>query len=188
MGLKSTHFIFVLPLVIFNLLRFLLVFIFSKLLNLSTPICAFALNGTDTLKKYLFFYLAVLVFSCGTHDSQLWHVGSSSPTRDQTLVPCIGSTESQPLDHQGSPRTNPLIYTLTYLWILHSPPTLLYLVCVGMYNAYVYMYIQCFLDTNKLYKIIFSFLLSYILQHFLKFSFNRLLPSRILLKGVLMTI
>ena len=48
MGLKSTHFIFVLPLVIFNLLRLLLVFIFSNLLNLSTPICAFTLNGTDT--------------------------------------------------------------------------------------------------------------------------------------------
>ena len=68
MGLKSTHFIFVLPLVIFNLLRFLLVFIFSKLLNLSTPICAFALNGTDTLKKYLFFYLAVSGLSCSPQD------------------------------------------------------------------------------------------------------------------------
>ena len=34
---------------------------------------------------------------------QLWHVGSSSLTRDQTCTPCIGSVESQPLDHQRSP-------------------------------------------------------------------------------------
>ena len=32
------------------------------------------------------------------------HVGSSSLTRDRTRAPCIGSTESYPLDHQGSPR------------------------------------------------------------------------------------
>ena len=35
--------------------------------------------------------------SCGTH------VGSSSLTRDQTWSPCIGSAESYPLRHQGSP-------------------------------------------------------------------------------------
>ena len=33
------------------------------------------------------------------------HVGSSSPTRDQTWAPCIGSAESYPLDHKGSPIT-----------------------------------------------------------------------------------
>ena len=27
----------------------------------------------------------------------------SSPTRDRTHTPCLGSVESQPLDHQGSP-------------------------------------------------------------------------------------
>ena len=36
-------------------------------------------------------------------NSQLWRVGSSSLTRDQIQALCIGSTESQPLDHQGSP-------------------------------------------------------------------------------------
>ena len=35
--------------------------------------------------------------SCGMH------AGSSSLTRDRTQVPCIGSVESYPLDHQGSP-------------------------------------------------------------------------------------
>ena len=31
------------------------------------------------------------------------HVGSSSPTRDRTQAPCIGSVESSALCHQGSP-------------------------------------------------------------------------------------
>ena len=34
---------------------------------------------------------------------QLWHVGSSFLTRDQTQGPCIGSVESQSLNHQGGP-------------------------------------------------------------------------------------
>ena len=45
-----------------------------------------------------FMYLAV----CDLQSS-LWHVGSSSLTRDPTQAPCFGSTESQPLDHQRSP-------------------------------------------------------------------------------------
>ena len=40
---------------------------------------------------------------CQVRDPQLRHVGSSSLTRDRTQAPCIGSSESQPLDHQGSP-------------------------------------------------------------------------------------
>ena len=39
--------------------------------------------------------------SCSTQDWQ--HVGPSSLTRDQIWAPCIGSTESWPLDHQRSP-------------------------------------------------------------------------------------
>ena len=35
--------------------------------------------------------------------SLLQHVGSSSPNRDQTQLPCIGDDESQPLDCHGSP-------------------------------------------------------------------------------------
>ena len=35
----------------------------------------------------------------------LWDVGFSSLTRDRTQAPCTGSTESQPLDHQGSPHS-----------------------------------------------------------------------------------
>ena len=40
------------------------------------------------------YFLAAL---CGMWDP-------SSLTRDQTLAPCIGSTESQSLDRQGSPQ------------------------------------------------------------------------------------
>ena len=46
----------------------------------------------------LFFF-----FSFRMQDLQLWYVESISLTRDQTWIPCIGSTESQPLGHQGSP-------------------------------------------------------------------------------------
>ena len=56
--------------------------------------------------KYLFIYLFILValgLSCGTRDLLCdMHVESSSPTRDRTRAPCIGSVESYPLDHQGS--------------------------------------------------------------------------------------
>ena len=65
---------------------------------------------------YLFRLCRVLVAACGTFLAA-WgflvaacgllscsmHAGSRSPTRDQTRAPCIGSTESYPLDHQGSP-------------------------------------------------------------------------------------
>ena len=49
-------------------------------------------------KKYLFLfiYLATLGISCGTQDpcSSLQDVGSSSPTRDETQAPCIGTSKS----------------------------------------------------------------------------------------------
>ena len=62
----------------------------------------------DNRKNFfkVFIYLAVRGLSCstwifdlhcGVRDPLLWHSGSSSPTRDQTQAPCIGTTESQPL-------------------------------------------------------------------------------------------
>ena len=44
----------------------------------------------------------------------MWHL--SSPTRDQTHSPCIGSTESKPLDHQRSPCFNTFSYTFFLLF------------------------------------------------------------------------
>ena len=45
-----------------------------------------------------------------TQDLRLWpansesqHAGSSSSSQDRIWAPCIGSTEPQPLDRQGSP-------------------------------------------------------------------------------------
>ena len=46
------------------------------------------------------------------------HVGSSALTRDRTWAPCIGSAESSPLCHQGSPL--PLILALFFLVKLES--------------------------------------------------------------------
>ena len=44
------------------------------------------------------------LLSCGMRTLSCgMHAGSSSLTRDPTQAPCIGSEESYPLDHQGSP-------------------------------------------------------------------------------------
>ena len=52
------------------------------------------LGGTRSdLCCHLFFVLAIL---CVLQDL-------SSPARDRTHAPCLGSVESQPLDHQGGP-------------------------------------------------------------------------------------
>ena len=48
-----------------------------------------------------FIFFNIYLFSCTR--SRLRRLGSSSLTRDQTWVPCFGSSESQPLDHLGSP-------------------------------------------------------------------------------------
>ena len=64
------------------------------------------------LKKHLF-----LVFCTGSY---LWHAGSSSLIRDWTWTPCMGSRESSPLDHQGSP-TKLIFIGLKYIFEgLHS--------------------------------------------------------------------
>ena len=61
------------------------------------------------LKKiFIFIYLFIWLHE----NSQLQHVESNSQTRDQTRFPCIESTDSQPLDHQGSP------YPLSFLYEL----------------------------------------------------------------------
>ena len=50
-----------------------------------------------------------LVAACGPLNSGMqtlscgMYAGSSSPNRDRTWAPCIGSVESYPLDHQGNP-------------------------------------------------------------------------------------
>ena len=50
------------------------------------------------------FILAALGLSCGMRTLSCgMYAGSSSPTRDWTRAPCIGSAESYPLDHQGRP-------------------------------------------------------------------------------------
>ena len=48
--------------------------------------------------------------------SCVMHAGSSSPSRDGTRAPCIGSGESYPLDHHGSPSYH-LSYIILYLYL-----------------------------------------------------------------------
>ena len=100
------------------------------------------------------FILAVPGLSCGMQDlrcgvwasqlwhadSQLWHVGSSSLTRDRTWAPCIGSVESYPLDHQGSPCCSFLSKMLTLcLWYNLFPQLSFYflvvLLCIKIYEC-----------------------------------------------------
>ena len=58
----------------------------------------------NLLLLLLFFILVVLGLGCGMRTlSSGMHVGSTSLTKDQTQAPCIGSMESYPLHHQGSP-------------------------------------------------------------------------------------
>ena len=45
------------------------------------------------------------IFSCSMKTLKLCHVGSSSLNTDRTQAPHIGSAESYPLGHQGSPQT-----------------------------------------------------------------------------------
>ena len=84
---------------------------------------------------HLFIYLAVPGPSCGMWDlqlrhanSQLWHTGSSFPTRDRTRAPCTGSAEPQPLDYQGKPWIKQLLTsaflhcTKSHLCQLHPSP------------------------------------------------------------------
>ena len=67
----------------------------------------------------------LLVVACGLLSCGMWtlscgmHVGSSSPTRGGTRPPCIGSVESYPLDHQGSPRSFFLKQSTLWLLIFH---------------------------------------------------------------------
>ena len=52
--------------------------------------------------------------------SWVQHVGSSFLTRGQTHAPCIGSKDSQPLDHQGSPSKWYLLGKISLNFLLSS--------------------------------------------------------------------
>ena len=54
-------------------------------------------HAGSSLQHADFLVAACGLLSCGMH------VGSSSPTRDRTRTPCIGSAESYLVDHQVSP-------------------------------------------------------------------------------------
>ena len=88
----------------------------------------------SSIRLFLFLRIIFFLFSIycsfiyfGCVKSQLQHVGSSFPTRDQTQAPCIVSTESQPLNHHESPIFSHLLSKLytshpnyVFLLALHS--------------------------------------------------------------------
>ena len=55
--------------------------------------------GVITLACSLYFF-TIYLYLFGCAGSQLWQVGSSSQTRDQTQAPCIGSSKPWPLGLQ----------------------------------------------------------------------------------------
>ena len=77
--------------------------------------CLWAITPFSSLLHHTYFFYSAIEYQeyhrksilfknlFGCTKSQLWYMGSSSQTRSQTWAPCIGSSESQPLDHQGSP-------------------------------------------------------------------------------------
>ena len=69
-------------------------------------------NVVSQLSQHRFFN--IYLFGCT--GSQLWHMGSSFLTREQTEASCFGSTGSQPVGHQGSPRVPYLKRFFSFLW------------------------------------------------------------------------
>ena len=74
------------------------------------------------------------------------NVGSSSLTRHWTHAPCIGSAESYPLDHQGSPWWFVHILKDLFLCILHFKvyckwQFLHFQILFYIYAIYIYIYI-----------------------------------------------
>ena len=70
------------------------------------------------------------------------HVGPSSLTRDGTQAPCIGSSESYPLRHQGSP---------SYLCYL-IPPTIFGLLCFSFSNSLNWIWILVGMSYSSMYR------------------------------------
>ena len=58
---------------------------------------------SDSIFLSLFIWLLQVLVVAGRLLSCGMHVGSSSLTSNRTQAPCIGSAESYPLRHQGSP-------------------------------------------------------------------------------------
>lgn len=67
-------------------------------------ICLCFMNLLIWLHQVLIEAYGISDLHCSIRDLQLHHLGSSSLTRDLIRVPCIGSMDSQPLDHRELPR------------------------------------------------------------------------------------
>ena len=108
---------------------------------------------------YLFWLCQVLVVACGIF-AAAWgifsgsmrtlscciqtlsrgiHIGSSSPTRNRTWAPCIGSVESYPLDYQGSPhhdfRFFCLLNFILFIFLYSRFLLVIYFIHIGVYMS-----------------------------------------------------
>ena len=98
---------------------------------------------------FLFIYsliLSVLGLSCGMWDLLVAACGLlvaacriCSLTRDRTRDPCIGSTESYPLDHQGSPSIFTFSRSIGSFSPWHSSKKLLLLSIFSLENKSIYL-------------------------------------------------
>ena len=102
---------------------------------------------------YLFWLCQVLVAACGIFSCGMrtlscgMHAGSSSLTRDWTPSPCIESTESYPLDYQGSPFTTfeeSSKFILLYEFYILNGYITFSSVCMGVIYSTIHEHSLCF--------------------------------------------
>ena len=74
---------------------------------LAKPQLEYYIQSRTWRGSHLFLFYYYYLGAGGTYGMQ----DLSSPTRDRTHAPCIGITESHPLDHQGSPMTWSQLHT-----------------------------------------------------------------------------
>ena len=100
-GLGSNHFLFLMS------FQAVLTLSVQKLYLVSFCFCFCLFVFYLARSQFIYQVLVVahvIYLCCGMWDILLQHVESSSLTRGQPRAPCIGSVESQPLDHKGSPQ------------------------------------------------------------------------------------
>ena len=109
----------------FSLFQPLEVLILSSLSLKHTHTYKTYLRSLSCLKNLSLIWLhRVLVVACGIFSFGMqtpsYSIGSSSPPRDRTWAPCIGSVESFPLDHQRRPHLLCFFFFLSMPIILYS--------------------------------------------------------------------
>ena len=77
-----------------------------------------------------------LVAACGLISCSM-HAGSSSPTRDWTQAPCIGSAGSYPLDHQGTPFAQFVIGLFSFFFFFNFK----FFIFINLFILFYYLFL-----------------------------------------------